>query len=107
MQDVADRRPVAHVGHGVDGVLQADEGEKLQAAKGVAAKFNCIAAVTGQVDYVSNGKQVLVLNGGNEMLKKITGTGCITTTFVCLLRCRYKRLPYRCCFGRGNYGAGC
>ena len=67
-------------GHGVDGVLQADEGEKLQAAKGVAAKFNCIAAVTGQVDYVSNGKQVLVLNGGNEMLKKITGAGCITTT---------------------------
>lgn len=67
-------------GHGVDGVLQADEGEKLEAAKAVAAKFNCIAAVTGQVDYVSNGKQVLVLNGGNEMLKKITGAGCITTT---------------------------
>ena len=52
----------------------------MQAAKTVAAKFNCIAAVTGQVDYVSNGKQVLVLNGGNEMLKKITGAGCITTT---------------------------
>lgn len=51
--------------------MQADEGEKLQAAKAVAAKFNCIAAVTGQVDYVSNGKQVLVLNGGNEMLKKL------------------------------------
>ena len=41
-------------GHGVDGVLQADD--------------------------VSNGKQVLVLNGGNEMLKKIIGAGCITTT---------------------------
>ena len=67
-------------GRGVDAALQADEGEKLQAAKALAAKYNCVAALTGQVDYVSNGKQVLVLNGGNEMLKKITGAGCITTT---------------------------
>lgn len=67
-------------GRGVDVTTQADEGEKLKAAKGVAAKYNCVVAVTGQVDYVSNGKQVLVLNGGNEMLKKITGAGCMTTT---------------------------
>lgn len=67
-------------GRGVDSSAQADEGEKLQAAKALAAKYNCVAALTGQVDYVSNGKQVLVLNGGNEMLKKITGAGCITTT---------------------------
>lgn len=67
-------------GRGVDAALQADEGEKLQAAKALAAKYNCVVALTGQVDYVSNGKQVLVLNGGNEMLKKITGAGCITTT---------------------------
>ena len=68
------------VGRGVDGITQADEGEKLQAAKALAAKFNCVVALTGKVDYVSNGKQVLVLNGGNEMLKKITGAGCMTTT---------------------------
>lgn len=67
-------------GRGVDGITQADEGEKLQAAKALAAKFNCVVALTGKVDYVSNGKQVLVLNGGNEMLKKITGAGCMTTT---------------------------
>lgn len=67
-------------GHGVDVITQADEGEKLQTAKKLAAKFNCVVALTGQVDYVSNGRQVLVLNGGNEMLKKITGAGCITTT---------------------------
>ena len=67
-------------GRGVDGITQADEGEKLQAAKALAAKFNCVVALTGKVDYVSNSKQVLVLNGGNEMLKKITGAGCMTTT---------------------------
>ena len=67
-------------GRGVDGIMQADEGEKLQAAKALAAKFSCVVALTGKVDYVSNGKQVLVLNGGNEMLKKITGAGCMTTT---------------------------
>ena len=32
------------------------------------------------LDYVSNGKQALVLTGGHELLTQITGAGCMTTT---------------------------
>lgn len=66
-------------GRGVDAVTDI-AADGLRVAKEGAAKYKCIFAVTGVTDYVSNGKQALVLNGGNELLTKITGAGCMTTT---------------------------
>ena len=55
-------------GRGVDSNGNVTDG--LRVAKDAAEKYNCVFAVTGVTDYVSNGKQALVL----------TGAGCMTTT---------------------------
>ena len=65
-------------GRGVDSNGNVTDG--LRVAKDAAEKYNCIFAVTGVTDYVSNGKQALVLTGGHELLTQITGAGCMTTT---------------------------
>ena len=70
-------------GHGVDNLDETtDEGQVLRLAKDAAAKFNCVFAVTGAVDNISNGKQAVVLNNGHPLLQDITGSGCMTSTLV-------------------------
>lgn len=65
-------------GKGVDAAGEVNDG--LRVAKDAAEKYNCVFAVTGVTDYVSNGKQALVLTGGHELLTQITGAGCMTST---------------------------
>lgn len=70
-------------GQGVDNIEgQTEEGVALKVAKDAAAKFNCVFAVTGAIDNISNGKQAVVLNNGHPLLQDITGSGCMTTTLV-------------------------
>ncbi|KAF8629428.1 hypothetical protein AX15_003475 [Amanita polypyramis BW_CC] len=45
--------------------------------RGLAKKERCIVVLTGEVDYVSDGKRVVALKNGHEYLGKITGSGCI------------------------------
>ena len=53
-------------GHGVDNLEGVtEEGVALKVAKDAAGKFNCVFAVTGAVDNISNGKQAVVLNNGS------------------------------------------
>lgn len=70
-------------GHGVDNLeAGVEECEALKTAKDAATKFNCVFAVTGAVDNISNGKQAVVLNNGHPLLQDITGSGCMTTMLV-------------------------
>ena len=70
-------------GHGVDNLEgETEEGVALKVAKDAAKKFNCVFAVTGAVDNISNGKQAVVLNNGHPLLQDITGSGCMTSTLV-------------------------
>lgn len=70
-------------GHGVDNLeAGVEEGEALKTAKDAATKFNCVFAVTGAIDNISNGKQAVVLNNGHPLLQDITGSGCMTTMLV-------------------------
>lgn len=70
-------------GHGVDNLDEStQEREALKVAKDAAAKFNCVFAVTGAIDNISNGKQAVVLNNGHPLLQDITGSGCMTSTLV-------------------------
>lgn len=70
------------VARGVDNTADASDNVGLAAAKEGAKKYNCIFAVTGAVDYISNGKQAVVLNNGNKLLQDITGAGCMTSTLI-------------------------
>ena len=51
-------------------------------ARQVALQYHCVAAVTGAVDVISNGTQMIEIHNGHPMLSKVTGTGCMTSALV-------------------------
>ncbi|MCR4398695.1 MAG: hydroxyethylthiazole kinase [Firmicutes bacterium] len=51
-------------------------------AADVAKSFDCVTAVTGKTDYISDGKVVLTVDNGHEMLTRVTGTGCMATSVI-------------------------
>ena len=71
--------------HGVDASPDdAVTEENLDRAVGdvrtLAAKYRCVMAVTGAIDLVgSPDGRVAVIRGGNEIMTKITGSGCMLT----------------------------
>lgn len=45
--------------------------------KQLARKERCIIVLTGETDYISDGKRVFLLKNGDPLLGKITGSGCM------------------------------
>ena len=66
---------VAWASRGVDS--GAGEMDTIQAAKEVARKYQCIVVVTGEVDLVTDGEDIIQIAGGNIYATCITGTGCL------------------------------
>lgn len=64
-------------GKGVDST-QASEAAR-EAAAALARKARCIVAVTGAVDYVTDGERTTGVANGDPMLSRVTGTGCMAT----------------------------
>lgn len=62
--------------------LNSDNEEGVNVAKDLAERFNCIVAITGATDIVSDGERVAIIKNGTKMLSNITGTGCMTTALV-------------------------
>lgn len=62
--------------------LESGNDEGVKVAKDLAKKFNCIVAITGATDIVSDGNRVAILENGTKMLANVTGTGCMTTALV-------------------------
>lgn len=54
----------------------------LNAAKQLAQKHQTIVSITGDVDYITDGKQTYSITGGDIALTKITGTGCSLSAMV-------------------------
>jgi hydroxyethylthiazole kinase len=46
-------------------------------AKKIATDYNCLVAITGSVDYVTDGDKILVITGGDPMMSRVTGMGCL------------------------------
>jgi len=65
---------------GVDSI--ADEQGSSVIAKRFASELNCVIAITGKTDVVSNGHKVCLLDNGHRILADVTGTGCMTTSLV-------------------------
>jgi hydroxyethylthiazole kinase len=55
------------------------EGSGAELAQAAAQALGTVAAVTGPVDYVSDGERVLAVANGHELLATVTGTGCMAT----------------------------
>lgn len=58
------------------------EGEVESIAQRIAARLDCVAAVTGAVDTVGDGKSIARVGNGHPLLGKVTGTGCMATTAI-------------------------
>ncbi|WP_048146833.1 hydroxyethylthiazole kinase [Pyrococcus abyssi] len=63
---------------GVDSSEYDEEKAKVLALS-AAKEFNTTVAVTGAVDYVSDGGKVFAIYNGHKLLERVTGTGCIVT----------------------------
>ena len=67
---------------GVDSA-EADAGnDGVAIAKTVARSLGCTVAITGAIDIISNGEQVISIANGHPLLSKVTGTGCMTSALV-------------------------
>lgn len=87
------------------------------AATMLAQKYSCLVAVTGEVDYVTDGTRVVSVTGGHVRITKITGTGCLLSalcaaaltvegdalTHLAQLLTQYKELAERTVCSVGTY----
>lgn len=56
--------------------------KSVDLAKRVSNKFNCIIAITGAIDIVTDGTRTVLIKNGHPMMSKITGTGCMTGSLI-------------------------
>ncbi|MDP4151857.1 MAG: hydroxyethylthiazole kinase [Bacillota bacterium] len=54
----------------------------IQVAEELAEKLKCVVAITGAVDYVSDGIRTVSIKNGHPMLSSVTGTGCMCTSLI-------------------------
>lgn len=64
---------------GVDVSADDLQRDKLSIAKAVSEKYGCTAAITGEVDVITDGKRSVEIHNGVAELSRVTGTGCMTT----------------------------
>lgn len=56
--------------------------ETITMAKKLSQALQCVIAITGAVDIVTDSKETLLLRNGHPMLSSVTGTGCLTSSLV-------------------------
>lgn len=65
---------------GVDSIASEENAEAI--AKKLASEWNCIIAITGKTDIVSDGTHVCRIDNGHPILSDVTGTGCMATSLI-------------------------
>jgi hydroxyethylthiazole kinase len=63
-------------GKGVDSTRGSEAAREAAAA--LAQRGKCVAAITGAVDYVTDGTRMNGIANGDPMLSRVTGTGCMS-----------------------------
>ena len=64
---------------GVDATEGIEDTEKVRR---FAKKLNTIAVVTGKIDIITDGKKTVLIKNSTEMLKYITGAGCMLSGII-------------------------
>ena len=52
------------------------------AVAGLAKKHNCFVVASGEVDVISDGDTIKRISGGSNLMKKITGAGCMSSAIL-------------------------
>lgn len=61
---------------GVDSVASKDPESIVKMAKEVSEDFKAVVVVTGAVNYVVDGDRMEKIEGGSELMGRVTGSGC-------------------------------
>ena len=64
---------------GVDSVSASNE---IAAVESLAKRYNCVVAMSGKVDYVSDGEKTVKLSNGHDLMGCVSGTGCMLAAVV-------------------------
>ncbi|MFO1371667.1 MAG: hydroxyethylthiazole kinase [Candidatus Competibacteraceae bacterium] len=67
-------------GRGVDSLHGSDAA--LDAARQLAANTGATVAITGAVDYVTDGQRVAAIENGHPLMARVTGLGCSATAVI-------------------------
>ncbi len=59
---------------GVDSTASSDEAKSNGVS--LARAFQCIVAISGKTDYITDGSRIIACSNGTAMLTKITAAGC-------------------------------
>jgi hydroxyethylthiazole kinase len=62
---------------GVDSSASSDDA--VQAAIGLAQQTGAVVVISGATDYITDGKVVHTVEGGDEIMTAVTGMGCTAT----------------------------
>ena len=52
-----------------------------QDAVGIARRYGCTVCVSGPVDLVANGEDIVAIAGGSALMTRVTGMGCTASAF--------------------------
>ncbi|GGE52916.1 hydroxyethylthiazole kinase [Pullulanibacillus camelliae] len=59
-----------------------DMDDAVSIAKQLAKRYDCIVAVTGKEDIVSDGIKVATIKAGHPLLAQVSGTGCMSNSLI-------------------------
>ncbi len=66
-----------------DDVISEDNLEKNgKLVKELAKKLNTVIGTSGPIDIISDGEKTFAIDNGDEMMPRITGSGCMLTTII-------------------------
>lgn len=65
---------------GVDSLENEESGEKIVVL--AAKKLSATIAITGKIDYISNGENVVKVMNGSSSMGLVTGTGCMISSLI-------------------------
>ena len=71
---------VGAAGRGVDSTHASDDA--LEPARRLAHETGALVAMTGEVDYVTDGTRVVAIHNGHPMMARVTGLGCTASALV-------------------------
>ncbi|MBC1558616.1 hydroxyethylthiazole kinase [Listeria booriae] len=81
MGELASIADVNWQARGVDAGI-GDASMVAEIAQKVAREYKTVVAISGEVDTISDGEQVVTIQNGDPLLPKITGSGCLLSCVI-------------------------
>lgn len=54
----------------------------VDAAKELAIREKCVVVISGEIDFITDGKELISTYNGSELMPKVTGMGCTSTALL-------------------------